>query len=183
MPVAATDPLATEASARAFSEYAGAVARFLRGTGVGPDDLEDLVQQVFLTAHEKGGYRPGPASERTWLLRLAWYARTNHRRHGRRQSEIDPAAEPWVEPSQDRSLEARRRLARVERALATLSDGHRATLILFDVEGYSAAEVSETMDIPVGTVHSRVHLARKRLAAALADIEAQPPADRREGTS
>lgn len=168
MPSASRARADAAASARAFAAHAGAVARFLRATGVTSDDLEDLVQQVFLDAHEKGGYRPGEASERTWFLRLAWYARTSLRRE-RARATVALVGEPEVEPTQDRSLDAHRGLARVERALATLSDEHRAALLLFDVEGFSAAEVADAMEIPVGTVHSRVHIARRRLAAALAN--------------
>jgi len=173
MPAPAARSCDPETSARAFAEHAGAVARFLRGVGAPRRDLDDLVQQVFLSAHEKGGYQPGPASERSWYLRLAWYAHVAHRRRARRAPVAEAGAntevEPWTEPDQARTVEARQRLSQVERALATLPDEQRATLFMFDVQGSSAKEIAATLEVPVGTVHSRLHHARKKLAAALAE--------------
>ncbi len=170
---------AAEASARAFVEHAGSVARFIRGLGVRPRDLDDLVQQVFLSAHEKGGYRPGEASERTWLLRLAWYAVISHRRQQRRATMSDTEAEPWSEAPQPRTVEARERLTQVQRAMQTMPDEHRATLLLFDVQGFSAKEVAQALEVPVGTVHSRLHGARRKLAAALAKLAEEAEEDQR----
>jgi len=164
----AAEDRAAEASAEAFVRHASTVARFLRGVGVRSSDLDDLVQQVFLSAHEKGGYRPGAASERTWFLRLAWYAHVAYRRKATRETQAVQDAEPWSEAPQPRTLEAREELGRVDAALSDMPDEHRAALIMFDVQGCSAKEVAATLEIPVGTVHSRVHNARKKLAAALA---------------
>ena len=173
-PAVSTDVAA--ASARAFLVHAGAVARFLRGVGVPRVDLDDVVQQVFLTAHEKGGYQPGAAAERTWYLRLAWYAHVAYRRRHRNAPVAEAGAnadvEPWAEAAQTRTIAARERLSQVERALAELPDEHRAVLFMFDVEGNSAKEIAQALEVPIGTVHSRLHNGRKKLAAALGGEDA-----------
>jgi RNA polymerase sigma-70 factor (ECF subfamily) len=51
-------------AARSFRDHAGAVARFVRRMGIAAGDLDDVVQEVFLAAHARGGYRSGAASER-----------------------------------------------------------------------------------------------------------------------
>jgi RNA polymerase sigma-70 factor (ECF subfamily) len=162
--------------ARAFHVHAGAVARFLRRMGVAAIDLDDLVQEVFLAAHARGGYREGAASERSWYLRLAWYAVVGHRRRSRLLPQSLAECEPASDAGQQRTVEARERLARVAAALDRLTPHHRAVLVLADVEGYSADETAAALEIPVGTVYSRLHHARRRFADALRSDETPRPA-------
>ena len=61
--------------------------------------------------------------------------------------------------------EARRRL---ERLLDKLSPERRITFVLFELEGASCEEIAELTSVPVGTVYSRLHLARKQVASAVA---------------
>jgi RNA polymerase sigma-70 factor (ECF subfamily) len=100
-------------------------------------------------------------------VRLAWYAVTGHRRRSRHATQPLDACEPASDPPQQPTLEARERLAHVGRALDRLSTDHRAVLVLADIEGYSTDEIATVLEIPVGTVHSRLHHARRRFAAAL----------------
>src|SRR2546426_5610798 len=60
--------------------------------------------------------------------------------------------------------------ARIEKALATLSDDHRRIVVLSDIEGLSYREIADVLEIPMGTVMSRLHNARKRLKAALGPL-------------
>jgi RNA polymerase sigma-70 factor, ECF subfamily len=170
--VAPATPDPTVSAAAAFHAHAGAVARFARRMGVGVADLDDLVQEVFLAAHARGGYRSGAASERSWYLRLTWYAVTDHRRRSLRAPQSLDAHEPATDAGQLRTIEARERLERVASALQTLSAHHRAALVLADIEGCSTDEIATTLEIPVGTVHSRLHHARKRFTAAMQRVEA-----------
>jgi RNA polymerase sigma-70 factor (ECF subfamily) len=170
--VAPATPEPTMSAAAAFHAHAGAVARFARRMGIAAADLDDLVQEVFLAAHARGGYRTGAASERSWYLRLAWYAVTGHRRRSRRAPQSLDVHEPVSDAGQLRTMEARERLAGVAAALETLSTHHRAALVLADVEGYSTDEIATTLEVPVGTVHSRLHHARKRFTEALQRVEA-----------
>lgn len=151
----------------AFAAHAGAVARFVRRMGVHARDVDDVVQDVFLAAHAAGGYRPGAASERSWYVRLAWYAVTRHRRRSARTPWPFATVEPVADAEQQRTLEQRELLGHVAAALDTLGDGHRAVLVLFEIEGYAAEEIAAALQIPVGTVHSRLYTARRRFAAAM----------------
>lgn len=63
----------------------------------------------------------------------------------------------------------RQEAERLHRAMQTLSADHRAVLSLFALDGLSHARIAEVLGIPEGTVWSRLHLARKRLRAALDD--------------
>lgn len=172
-----SNPIVASASdpSLAFHEHARAVARFARRMGIAGSDLDDLVQEVFLHAHARGGYKTGAASERSWYLRLAWYAVTSHRRRNRFAAQTLDACEPATEAGQQRAVEAREQLARVGAALDRLTADHRAVLVLADIEGYGSEEIAAALEIPVGTVHSRLHHARRRFADALQRAEVQPP--------
>ena len=66
-----------------FRQHAAWVGRFLSRLGAEPSNVEDLVQEVFLVAHRKGGYLPGAASPKTWLADIAQYVKsTATPRHG-----------------------------------------------------------------------------------------------------
>jgi RNA polymerase sigma-70 factor (ECF subfamily) len=134
-------------------------------------DAEDLLQEIFLSAHRKlEGFR-GESALGTWLYRLA----TNHcldhlRSRAARMNQVTDALDD--EPSQANS--ASRGLAEqtvtkmdLERALARLPEGCRAAFVLHDVEGLEHREVAEALGIAEGTSKSQVHKARQRLRALL----------------
>jgi RNA polymerase sigma-70 factor (ECF subfamily) len=63
-------------------------------------------------------------------------------------------------------IEARRSLQRVQAVLDHLSPEHRAVFILYEIEGESCESIATTWDVPVGTIYSRLHHARKRVREA-----------------
>lgn len=160
----------TRISAEAlFREHASYVATFAHRLGIPRDDVHDLVQEVFLVAHRKGGYELGPARPRTWLCAIAVrLARKAHRLRVR----LDPSDTPRIElahgdardPSQQ--LETRRNLEQVQRALESLDLDHRAAFILYEVERESCEDIAVALEVPIGTVYSRLHHARKKFLAA-----------------
>jgi RNA polymerase sigma-70 factor, ECF subfamily len=135
---------------------------------VGPDDAEDVCQDAFLRAfHRLEQYR-GHASFRTWLLQIAQNtALTTLTRTRRRPGEIvdeppesadrDPIRQPVME------LERRERQQRLELKLRTLRPDYRSLLVLRDLEGLSYGEISEVLDMPLGSVKGRLHRARDEL--------------------
>jgi RNA polymerase sigma-70 factor (ECF subfamily) len=151
-----------------FRDHAAFVASFVVRLGVQPRDAADVVQEVFLIAHKKGGYVAGPAQPRTWLAAIAVrraseYRRSRHRREVPMEAPpdtIDGARNP------EQALEVREALDRVERALGSLDVDHRAAFLLFEVEGVSCAEIASSLEIPIGTVYSRLHHARERFQRA-----------------
>jgi RNA polymerase sigma-70 factor (ECF subfamily) len=68
-----------------------------------------------------------------------------------------------------RDVQRLQRLERLDAALSQLSDEHRAIVLLHDTEGYKLSEIHELMNIPVGTVKSRLHRARARLREILGE--------------
>jgi RNA polymerase sigma-70 factor (ECF subfamily) len=158
--------------------HAPFVAGFVRRLGIGTGEVDDVVQEVFLIVHRKGGYRPGPATPRSWLGAIALRAASNARRaRGRRREAPDAelVATSGSEASPARTLEDRQALGRVERALDTLDLEHRAVFVLFELEGESCAVIAEALGVPTGTVYSRLHNARKRFLAAHAALSAGEP--------
>lgn len=152
-------------------------ARFVHGLfarmGAPMSDVPDLVQEVFLAAHRRGGFVPDTARPTTWLAQIAINVLRNARRTSRRRptspGEPDLAASPA--PSPESELASAEALRRVRACLDELDDGHRDAFVLFELEGMSAAEVALALEVPVGTVYSRIHHARKRFLATWASRE------------
>jgi RNA polymerase sigma-70 factor (ECF subfamily) len=169
-PTAQRAPLDAEAL---FLMHAAFVASFLHRLGTPRSEVDDLVQEVFLVAHRKGGYVPGAAQPRTWLAAIALrIARASRRALGRRLESPDEHALAAVAARQDpcASAEVRQSLARVQHALDALDLEHRAAFVLYELEGESCDSIAVTLDVPVGTVYSRLHHARRRFLAAYAAL-------------
>ncbi|MET0390968.1 MAG: sigma-70 family RNA polymerase sigma factor [Polyangiales bacterium] len=158
-------PIDAETLYRAHGVF---VASFLRHMGTTESDLDDLVQDVFILAHRKGGYQPGPAAPRTWLGSLAIRVVIARRRARARRPPASALVEhiPDGALGPDAVLENRRALDRVQAALAELSVEHRAAFILFEIEGESCESIAAMWGVPTGTVYSRLHHARKRFVEA-----------------
>jgi RNA polymerase sigma-70 factor (ECF subfamily) len=153
-----------------FVAHAPFVARFLTRLGARPSDLNDLVQEVFLVAHRQGGFTPGQGSATTWLAHVAMRVAANARRGLRRRPEQtdEGALEVYPSTSGDphRSAEVTESLARVEHALSSLGREQRALFVLFEIEGESCEAIALGLGIPLGTVYSRLHKARKNFRRA-----------------
>jgi RNA polymerase sigma-70 factor (ECF subfamily) len=149
-----------------FRRHARFVASFLYRLGARGPDLDDAVQEVFLSAHRKGGYRPGAASPTTFLARLALEANLSRRRRQGRwdTARTDEAARAALgrspaDPSQE--LASKEAALRLQAALDAMDPPHRAVFILFELEGESCESIAAGLHVPVGTVHSRLHAARR----------------------
>jgi RNA polymerase sigma-70 factor (ECF subfamily) len=158
-------PIGAEALYRAHASF---VASFLRHMGTSESDLDDALQDVFVIAHRKGGYQPGPAVPRTWLASLAFRVVLARRRARARRPESAAVIEALSDDARSPAevVEARRSLRRVQAVLDQLSDEHRAVFVLYDIEGESCESIAATWNVPVGTVYSRLHHARKRVREA-----------------
>ncbi len=153
-----------------FVAHAPFVASFLLRMGTPPSDVEDIVQEVFMIAHQKGGYVSGPAAPRSWLAAISVRVLSNKRRSRLRKREdfespvlMTRASEA---PSPEESVQARESLLRVQRALDQMDPDHRAPFILYEIEHESCQTIADLLGVPVGTVYSRLHTARKQFLAA-----------------
>jgi len=155
---------------RLFREHAEFVASFLHRLGVPEADVDDTVQEVFTVAYRKGGFEPGRATARSWLGAIAVRAASTRRRTLRRRREVfDPSGVAEPEGSAiapQHVLEARQALQRVERAIATLDVKLRVVFVLFEMEDEDCQAIATALDLPLGTVYSRLHAARKRFTEA-----------------
>ena len=146
-----------------FAAHRGQVFSLSFGLTGDRADAEDATQETFLAVlRALPGFR-GECRISTWVYRIAIRSalRVRARRPRTESLEFEPAGE-----SRDPALVSER-ARQVRKALARLTADHRAVLALFSLDGLSHREIAETLGIPEGTVWSRLHLARKKLAAEL----------------
>ncbi len=155
-----------------FRLYAPSVARFLRAT-LAADDVDDLVQRVFLAFFAAlPGFR-GDASLLTYLYRVAQFqAQREVRTWLRRRRKAAAFAEHVALGAAsggdvDRSFEARERLRQLARAVAELDWKFRVVWVLRELEGLSVEEVALTLEERDATVRTRHHRARERIRKTL----------------
>lgn len=173
VPEAELAALAHAGDSDAFGElvtrHAAQARRLARTILLDPDDADDAAQDGFLAAwRHLGRYDPGRPFG-PWLLRIVANAAADRRRRRRvRQTEeLSPAAavrEPGPATDADRnSLRGA-----FSAALQELPERQRTAIVLFDVEGYSHAEIAKVLGVPEGTVRSDVFHARRALREPLA---------------
>ena len=152
-----------------FEDVYRMVARLL-GPGASDADIEDITQLVFIAAHRGRHRYRGEGRVTTWLYGIATKVVLSQLRSWRRQRRLVAALELELNdptPSPERQAEAKHELARVWRCLMRLSPKLRVVYVLAVVEGRTGEEIASMLDIPVATVWSRQHQAKKKLAAAL----------------
>ena len=143
-------------------------------------DAEDLAQETFIRAF-RGLHRfRGDSAFRNWLYRIA--ANAAHTLRGARlrrsavwdaRLEADDVAERQLAAAGDSVERQAIRRQAIDRALAALPAGLRTAVVLHDVEGLEYHEIAEAMDVPIGTVMSRIFRARRRLRPLLAEVRDQ----------
>jgi RNA polymerase sigma-70 factor (ECF subfamily) len=130
---------------------------------------EDAAQETFLRAWQHlPSYRPG-TSLRNWLYRIAFNAGMDMLRKERRiaPEAIEDLPLSDGRPGPESLVAENERTSLVQRAILSLPDASRAVLVLREYEGLSYQEISSTLDIPVGTVMSRLNYARNLLKSKL----------------
>jgi RNA polymerase sigma-70 factor (ECF subfamily) len=155
----------------------GAALRLTRN----PADAEDLIQETSLRAFRGfAGFEEG-TNLRAWMYRILTNTFINTYRKKQRQpvTVADDELEDWylydrlgesgVEASAETEVLERIPDEDVQRALEELPENFRMAVLLADVEGFSYKEIAEILDIPIGTVMSRLHRGRKALQKALWD--------------
>lgn len=155
-----------------YELHADFVWRTLQHLGVRDADLEDLGQEVFVTVHRRLFSFDGRSKLTTWLFGICLNLVQRHRRRAYfrlEQSHAEPPERVDPHTPEDRYAGEEARV-RLERLLDNLSPERRATFLLFEIEGVSCEEIAELTAVPVGTVYSRLHLARKQVAVAAARL-------------
>jgi len=136
-----------------------------------PADAEEVAQEAYLQAYRRFSSLRDPARFRAWVGRIAFRLALNRLRTHRRRMARDTA---WHGSQSDaladgaRDAHNRLYLERLRAEIERLPEKLRAVLLLSTVEDMDAAEVAAVLEIPAGTVRSRLHLARKRLLEVMA---------------
>lgn len=165
-----------------FDRYGGLLLRFL-ARRVDPAEAEGLLGEVFRIAFERrGGFQLERDCARPWLYGIAANVVAKHHRSearrlratirlaGRRALAEDPAER--AVPAAD----AKARWAPIGEAIADLPEPERQVLLLFTWEELTYEEIADALGVPVGTVRSRLHRARSRLAYLLVGQGPEPAA-------
>lgn len=150
----------------------------LLGPGASDADIEDLTQQVFVAAHRSWDRYRGEGRPTTWLYGIATRVVLSNLRSWRRHRRLIAALELEVQdsvPSAERQAQAKQELARVWRCLMRVRPGKRVVYVLHVVQGRSGEEIAVMLDIPVATVWTRLHHARKELTAGLEREQRRAP--------
>ena len=145
---------------------------------VGPDDADSLLGELFGIAFEKRhGFDTERPQARPWLYGIASNLLARHRqREARRLAATARLVNSSTAPADllaevDGRLDASRRWPDVAAAIATLSPAERDTLLLFAWEGMPYEEIAAALDVPIGTVRSRMNRARAHLRELVGERE------------
>jgi RNA polymerase sigma-70 factor (ECF subfamily) len=136
-------------------------------------DADDVLQESFLQAFRKLSTFRESSSFYTWIYRIAINAAINLRRRERRSLTLSDYAQfnerltTGAEQSPARPLEQSEEIRELQESLNQLSDEHRNILVLREIEGMSYEDISAILDMPIGTVRSRLHRARMQLRDCL----------------
>ena len=147
-----------------------------------PADAEDLVQETYLKAYRAFGSFNEGTNLKAWLYKILTNTFINSYRSRKRrpeQTELDEGEDLYLYRrlggleavaagrSAEEELFEHITDSDVKEALESLPDAFRMAVLLADVEGFSYKEIAEILDVPIGTVMSRLHRGRKALQKAL----------------
>jgi RNA polymerase sigma-70 factor (ECF subfamily) len=148
--------------AELYAQHADFVVRVARQLGAPAAELEDVVHDVFLVVHRRlAEYEPSRGSPRAWLFGICRNTVYHHLR-GRTRAELRllRLPEPTPRPGPEEELAQAQGLALVQGFLDELEEGRRMVFALIDIEGMTAPEVAQALDLNLNTVYSRLRLAR-----------------------
>jgi RNA polymerase sigma-70 factor, ECF subfamily len=140
------------------------------------EDAQDVVQEAFLHAYQSLDSFKGDSLFFTWLYRIAVNTAISFKRKRRVVLSIDgtrngEATIDPLDPSETTrpgyALEQQEQELRIQRALNQLSPEHRAVLVMKDLEGQKYEVMAEALQVPIGTIRSRLHRARLELRELL----------------
>ena len=166
-------------------EYMGSLYSAALRMTRNPADAEDLVQETYLKAYRAFGSFQEGTNLKAWLYRILTNTFINSYRARRRrpeQTELDDVEDLYLyrrlggleAVSAGRSAEEEVlehfTESDVKEAVEALPEQFRMAVLLADVEGFSYKEIADILDVPIGTVMSRLHRGRKALQKALHDF-------------
>lgn len=160
-----------------YDEHFPFVWRSLRRLGVRESDVADAVQDVFVVVHRRLSEFEGRSKMSTWIFGICYRVASDRRKAARVRGVVASEAQ-WLEAPDDRvdiAAEAERRqgLEKLESILDEMPLEQRAVFTLFELECMTGEEIAQTLDLPLGTVYSRLRLARETFRRATARLQAR----------
>jgi RNA polymerase sigma-70 factor (ECF subfamily) len=145
-----------------YAEHFHFVWRTLRRLGVPLADLSDVAQEVFLVVHRRLPDFEVRARVTTWLFPICLHAARDRRRRAHVRREVSNEEHDVVDPAPlpGSELERREDLALFEAALGDMNLDQRAVFVLFELEDLRGEDIATMLEVPLGTVYSRLRLAR-----------------------
>jgi len=157
-----------------FKRYRLALLGHIRSMVKDASEAEDVLQEVFVRAHQNLDQLRVEAALSTWLFRVATHVSVDHLRKRSRQPRVvdeegTDVAEPSHEPSPSLQhlLEQREMSACIQSFILDLPDDFRTVILLHDLEGLTVTEIAETLGLTLTAAKMRLHRARATLRAAL----------------
>jgi RNA polymerase sigma-70 factor (ECF subfamily) len=149
-----------------YERWFNDVVKWLYALGVPSSDTEDLAQEIFLVVRRKLDRFDG-GNPAAWLYRIAQLTVRDHRRRAwfknltSRRRDVDLAHLELTTPGPGARYEEAENRRFLQKLVAGMSEKLRTAFVLFEIEGYSGDEIARIQDIPLGTVWTRLHLARR----------------------
>lgn len=172
MPEAARPGISHEAVdiGEAYQKHAPFIARVIEKlTGSGPH-VDDILQDTFIIAYKKREQFEGRSALRTWLYGITKNLCMHHKRglarflNFKEKLQSIPSADS---PSPHKTLEVSRELELAESVITSMSFKQREVFVLYELEEMEGPEIAELLNIPIGTVWTRLHKARQVFQARL----------------
>lgn len=164
----------TEAFRKLFQSYAPRVKSYMMRQGADPNTAEELAQETLLTVWRKAELYSGEkGSATTWIFTIARNLRIDRLR---REVAWQPLPEnndeqPSDDLPPDEEVSERERRDRVKVVLDSLPEDQSQVVVLSYIEGLSHSEIAERLNLPLGTVKSRMRLAYQKIRDALEDLK------------
>jgi RNA polymerase sigma-70 factor (ECF subfamily) len=130
-------------------------------------DAEDVAQEAFAKAYRSFTQLRDRERFRAWLMRMTWRLAIDRWRSDRRRTAREQAVESVDAPTTEEVAVSRQRAERLWQAIDTLPDKLRIVVVLGAIEGHDIRTMAQLLNLPEGTVKSRLYLARKGLAESL----------------
>jgi RNA polymerase sigma-70 factor (ECF subfamily) len=167
--------------------HAGFVWASLQRLGVREADLEDQLQEVFVVVHRRLGAYDPDSSVVAWLFGICLKVASTYRRSAyvRREHAVeavpdDRAATALADTPEDAAV-ARQARARLLEILDEMDLERRAVFVMYEIDELPCEDIAATLGVPVGTVYSRLHAARREFQRALARWRARTGSDSARG--
>jgi RNA polymerase sigma-70 factor, ECF subfamily len=160
-----------------YDEHFAFVWRSLRRLGILEADVPDAVQDVFLVVHRRLAEFEGRSKMSTWIYGIC-YRIASDRRKAARVVRFTSADEQFYNTPDDRvdiaaEAEHRQNLQKLDLLLDEMPLEQRAVFTLFELECLTGEDISQTLDVPLGTVYSRLRLARETFRRSATRIQAR----------